>query len=251
MENPSRRDRPSPAEPVSQLRFIPVRECGEPLVDFLQLCPGLLLDRPRFRYQRETLLRRTVAEKLCRAEQSLPKAYRLAIVEGWRPPHIQRRMYRALWNRFRQEHPDWSEVRLKRVVNRFSAPMNDRVPPPHTTGGAVDLMLADADGQVVDLSSPYDPFDAGSYPFDAPGLSETARRHREILAQALLSVGLTNYPSEFWHWSYGDQGWAYRSSSPNAIYGAITPPGYQPDPADDIDAPLEFILAASENADFS
>ena len=241
MKNTAKHGKPSPAEPVSQLRYIPIVECGEPLVDFLQLCPDLLLDRPRFRYRRETMLRQTVAERLCRAERFLPEGYRLAIVEGWRPPHIQRRMYRALWNRFRQAHPDWSEIQLKRVVNRFSAPMNDRVPPPHTTGGAVDLMLADAAGKGLDLSSPYHPFDSRSYSFDAPGLSETARRNRDILANALLSAGLTNYPSEFWHWSYGDQVWAYRSSHPHALYGATTPPGYQPDPADDIDAPLEFL----------
>ena len=91
-------NRISPAEPVSQLRHVKIVECGEELVDFLQLCPGLLFDRPRFRYRRETLLRRTVAEKLCEAERLLPNGYRLLVVEGWRPPHIQRRMYRAVWD---------------------------------------------------------------------------------------------------------------------------------------------------------
>lgn len=210
-------------------------------MDFLQTCPELLLDRPRFRYRRETRLRRSVAERLCRADRALPPGYRLAIIEGWRPPHIQQRMYRTLRNRFRAEHPDWSEVTLTRFVNRFSAPMNQRVPPPHTTGGAVDLMLADASGQVLDHSSPYAPDDPNSFPFAAPGLSEEARRHRTILAEALLPAGLTNYPSEFWHWSYGDQGWAYRGSHEFALYGAIEPSGYEPDPLDLMDTALDFV----------
>lgn len=235
------RRRISPAEPVSELRRVRIVECGEPLVDFLAGCPGLLLDAPRFQYRRETLLRRSVAERLCRANGLLPAGYRLAVVEGWRPPHIQRRMYRFVWDRFAAAHPDWSPVTLKRVVNRYSAPMNDRVPPPHTTGGAVDVMLADAEGRLLDHSSPYDPHDPRAFALDAPGLSDASRETRRILAQALLAGGLTNYPSEFWHWSYGDQGWAYRGGHPHALYGAITPPGWTPDPADLDDRPLDPI----------
>lgn len=232
----------SPAEPVSELRRVRIVECGEGLADFLELCPKLLLDAPRYQYRRETLLRRTVAEKLCRANASLPDGVRLAIIEGWRAPHIQRRMYRALWNWFAGEHPDWSEVRLKRVVNRFSAPDHPHVPPPHTTGGAVDVMLADASGQLLDHSSPYDSFDPVSFPFDAPGLSNAARQTRALLADALTSSGLTNYPSEYWHWSYGDQGWAYRGGHPEACYGPITPPDWQPDADEVSDLPLELVL---------
>src|SRR5260221_7292267 len=186
---------PSDSEHASQLRRVRIVECGEEMVDFLTLCPDLMLDAPRYRYRRETLLRRTVAEKLCEANRRLPSGFRLAVVEGWRAPHIQRRMYRALWNWFAALHPEWSEVNLRRVVNRFSAPDDPRVPPPHTTGGAVDVMLADTSGQLLNHSSPYDPYDPDGYLFDAPALSETARQTRAILAEALLSTGLTNYPS--------------------------------------------------------
>jgi len=236
-----RAERISAAEPVSALRHVKILECGEELVDFLALCPGLLFDRPRFKYRRETLLRRTVAEKLCEAERNLPEGYRFLIVEGWRPPHIQRRMYRAVWDMIAARRPGLSETSLKRIVNRYSAPMNVRVPPPHTTGAAIDLMLADSEGRELDLTSPFDPFDPHSASFDSHGLSDGARRHRDIMAAALTAAGLTNYPSEYWHWSYGDQGWAYRGGHPHAIYGAIEPPGYSPNPEDDIDAPLARI----------
>jgi D-alanyl-D-alanine dipeptidase len=231
----------SPHEPVSQLRRIRIVENGEELIDFLEHCPGLLLDRSHFRYRRETLLRRSVAERLCQAEQALPAGVRLAVIEGWRPPHIQRRMYLFTWLRFKEQHPDWSDVTLRRVVNRFSAPLDPRVPPPHTTGGALDVMLADAEGNLLDHTSPFDPWDPKCAALEAAGLSATARRTREILATALRSTGLTNYPSEFWHWSYGDQGWAYRGGHPHAIYRAIEPAGYLPNPDEDIDAPLELV----------
>lgn len=233
----------SVAEPVRELRRVPIIECGEEMTDFLADCPDLILDRPRFRYRRETLLRRGVAERLCRAARLLPTDYRLAIIEGWRAPHIQRRMYRASWDWWKARHPGWSDIVLRRVVNRFTAPPDDpRVPPPHTTGGAVDLMLADAaSGAALDHCSPYDPFDPRGYPFDAPGLSDAARNTRAVLAHALLAAGLTNYPSEYWHWSRGDQGWAYRGGHPSALYGPVQPPNWTPSPDECTDEPLERI----------
>jgi D-alanyl-D-alanine dipeptidase len=230
---------PSTAEPITELRRVRIVDCGEPLVDFLQECASLKLDRPRFNYRRETLLRKTVLEKLCSANESLlRKGLHLRVIEGWRPPFIQRRMYRWSWERYRNMHPDWSEVKLKRHVNRFTAPMNDRVPPPHTTGGAMDLALYKAD-EALDMMSPYEQRDYHGFPWAAPLLSDEVRRNRDAMAEALLAVGITNYPSEYWHWSYGDQGWAYRGGHPHAIYGPITPEGWEPGP-DDVDEPLVY-----------
>jgi D-alanyl-D-alanine dipeptidase len=211
-------------------------------VDFLALCPDLRLDRPRFRYRRETLLRRMVAEKLCAASRLLPDGVRFSVIEGWRAPHIQARMYRSTWNWWQAQRPAWSEATLRRVVNRFTAPTDDpRVPPPHTTGGALDVMLVDARDAPLDLCSPYDPFDPRGYPFAAPALSPVARQNRHLLRTALESVGITNYPSEYWHWSYGDQGWAYRGGHPHALYGAVTPVGWSPHPDDLGEEPLERV----------
>jgi len=235
---------PSPWEPVTAMRRMPIVEAGDPLIDFAKEYPDLLLDRQRFRYTRATYARRTVAEMLARADDALRSHHRrLAIVEVWRPPHIQRRMYLSAWNRWREQHPEWSDAQLRRVTNRFTAPVNDRrVPPPHSTGGAVDLALVDlATGEPLDVHSPYELFDTKAFPFAAPNLTDAARRNRDLLAEAVLSTGLTNYPSEYWHWSYGDQGWAYRGGHPHALYGPIVPEGYTPDPADTIDDPLEWI----------
>lgn len=230
------------AEPVSQLRHIKIIDNGEPLVNFLEQCPDLILDHPRFIYRRETMARKSVSEKLCQANVWLmEQGFRLAIVEGWRPPHIQKRMYLGTWGRFKERHPDWSDVTLRRVVNRYTAPIHGKVPPPHSTGAAVDLVLADLNGKVQDHWSPYQWRDPTCFQFDAPGLTEQARKTRQLLWDAITPTGMTNYPSEYWHWSYGDQGWAYRGGYPNAIYGPITPPNYQPEPADVIDTPLVLL----------
>lgn len=237
---------PSPkislAEPVTELRRIKIRENGEPLVDFLQLGPELRLDRPRFHYRRETMLRQSAAERLVRAnDRLLSQGFRLHVVEGWRAPFIQARMYRSTWQRFRERHPEWSDHRMTRVVNQFTAPMNSRVPPPHTTGGAMDLALYTLDGTVLDLSSPYERFDYHGFPLAAPGLTDEVRRNRDTMAEALALEGITNYPSEYWHYSYGDQGWAYRGHHEHALYGPIEPVGWEPRAEDMRDDPLEII----------
>ncbi|MDQ2985726.1 MAG: hypothetical protein M3R13_03255 [Armatimonadota bacterium] len=232
--------KPSTHEPVTQLQHIPIVECGEPLVNYLELSPRIMVGSGRWVYQRQALLRKSVAEQLAQAANQLPEPFTLAVVEGWRPPHIQKRMYMAAWNRWKERHPDWSDAALRRVVNRFTAPPHRRVPPPHTTGGAVDVWLGDESGTILDHIRPYEVGDSKAYPFISKNLGEQATLHRRILADALLLTEITNYPSEYWHWSYGDQGWAYRGGHPHAFYGPITPVGYLPPVAEDIDEPLKF-----------
>jgi len=232
--------RPSPAEPVSELRRVKIVECGEPLVDFLKECPKLVQAKPVFEYERAHLVRKSVAEVLAQAADSLPKGYFLGVLEGWRPGYIQRRMWHTGWLRFKKLHPEWSDHQLKRIVNRYVAPPDAKVPPPHSTGRAVDVFLVDKEGERLDHSSPFAAFDPAGYALDGKGLSQTAKENRRILREALEQTGLTNYPSEWWHWSYGDQGWAYRAGDGRtAFYGRIDAPiGWSPVPEDDVDEPL-------------
>lgn len=207
-------------------------------MDYLALSPRLVQARPRWQYTRASFLRSGVAERLVNAAEALPASFKLAVVEGWRPPYIQKRLYAAAWNRWRERHPDWSEVQLRRVVNRFTAPLHGRVPPPHSTGAALDVVLADGAGMELDHVSPYENFDPAAFLSDTKGLSDQASQNRAILFEALTKGGLTNYPSEWWHWSYGDQGWAYRTGSPVAIYGPTEPEGWTGVEEDMIEEPL-------------
>ena len=229
-----------PFEPTSALRGIPIRENGEAMVDVLALSGRVSLDRPRFDYKRESLMRETVAHKLAEAAEGLPEGYSFALIEGWRPPFIQARMFRAVWQDMRARYPELGEEALREIVERYSAPMDETVPPPHTTGAAFDLALHDAAG-AVDLHTPFGWKDPLGFALDAEGLSEEARGNRAILREAFAGTGITNYPSEYWHWSYGDQGWAYRGGHPFALYGAVEPPGWKPEARDAVDAPLEFL----------
>jgi D-alanyl-D-alanine dipeptidase len=35
--------------------------------------------------------------------------------------------------------------------------------------------------------------------------------------------GLVNYPTEWWHWSFGDRYWALLSETGAALYGPVDP----------------------------
>ena len=41
------------------------------------------------------------------------------------------------------------------------------------------------------------------------------------MSEALSSVGFINYPTEYWHWSYGDRYWAHQAGQVSAIYGRV------------------------------
>jgi D-alanyl-D-alanine dipeptidase len=198
-------------------------------VDLAELSPRLYWTprHPAFDYTRFRLARRSAAEMLAKAAESLPEGLRLAVVEGWRPPAIQRQMFEATRRRLRSEHPEWSDEELRQMTERFSAPMDEQAPPPHTTGGAVDVHLVDAEGEPLDFTSPFELMDRRSAPADAAGLSEEACRNRALLRRAMEMAGFTNYPAEWWHWSYGDQGWAYRGGHPHALYGAVEAEGLE------------------------
>ncbi|WP_326954540.1 M15 family metallopeptidase [Amycolatopsis sp. NBC_01286] len=43
-----------------------------------------------------------------------------------------------------------------------------------------------------------------------------------LLIGAMSAGGFVNYPSEWWHWSYGDRYWALATETAHAPYGPTT-----------------------------
>lgn len=208
-------------ETVDELKDIPIEENGEPLVDFEKAGLHFAKQHPVFPFPRVHLLRQSVVERLLEAQKRLPPNWTLVLVEGFRPLEVQRMQHAANRARFEALFPDMSKDQLTALLEDFSAPPDvEAVPPPHSTGGALDLHVLDETGEEIDLISPFTMETTEVAAWDAP-VSATARRNRETLKAALESAGITNYPGEFWHWSYGDQGWAHRGGHPHALYGRL------------------------------
>jgi D-alanyl-D-alanine dipeptidase len=189
---------------------VPLQDNGDPLVALdASFGPG------------RALVRRELAIRLADAQDLLPRGIRLLVVEGHRPVHEQRAIIARYSAEVCAAHRGISAAELHHLVSRFVAPVEVA---PHVAGAAVDLTLVDADGDRLDLGTAIDATpeqSEGACYFAAAGISADARAHRRLLAAVLSQVGLVNYPTEWWHWSYGDKYWALAVGAPAAVYGPL------------------------------
>ena len=194
-------------------------ECGEALLDIRGHTRLLLDSRKADETGAFAHLRRGVLDRLLEAERLLPYGLRLLFVEGYRPPSLQRYFFEEYSDELRLNHPDWPEDQIRTAASRHVSPLEIA---PHSAGAAVDLTLATADGHELDMgcrlnATPEE--SEGACYTDAANISAEAAGNRKILAHTLTQVGLINYPTEWWHWSYGDRYWALATGVPAAIYG--------------------------------
>ena len=196
-----------------RVHAIPLVESGEPLVEL-----------PASLAAAGVLVRAGLAERLRAAAASLPPAVRLHVVEGHRSPADQQRIINRYSSEVCAARPGCGPAELDRLVSRFVAPL---AVAPHVAGAAVDLTLTDADGAPLDLGTPIDATpeqsDGRCY-FAAVDITPAARARRDLLAGVLTAAGLVNYPTEWWHWSFGDRYWALMTGAAHATYGPVEVP---------------------------
>lgn len=227
---------------------IPIAESDEPLLplpaDLLRLEPHpyQALGAPYGKGASPFQLRQGVIERLLTAQRLLQQerhGWRLAIFDGWRPVAVQRFMVEHTFASecrrlgVDQDQPSAERDQVIEAVERLWAPPSEdpATPPPHSTGAAVDLTLIDQGGQTAAMGSAIDAIGAIAEP-DHPGrLALTLppgeerqqmlrhQQHRDLLQRAMTGAGFAQHPGEWWHFSWGDQLWAWRCGAPAAIYG--------------------------------
>ncbi|MFJ9905536.1 M15 family metallopeptidase [Streptomyces sp. NPDC101152] len=202
----------------ARVAAVPVEENDEPLVDVRDT---LLVDarKQEDAHGAQIYLRRGVLTRLRTAQALLPGGLQLLFVEGYRPPALQRRYVDRYADELRTAHPDWPADSVRTAASRYVSPPEIA---PHSAGAAVDLTLADADGRELDLGTAMNasPEESEGACYTAAGnIGAEARANRAVLGAALSGAGLVNYPTEWWHWSYGDRYWALATGAPAAVYG--------------------------------
>lgn len=199
---------------------IPVADNGEPLVDLA--AAGFLIDiRQEDPLGASRQFREGAAERLIRAEKLLPAGLRLLVVEAYRPLELQRKYFEGYREELAQLNPEYTAEQLRTAASRFVSPPELA---PHTAGAAIDLTLCDDEGRELDMGTILDATPEqsdGKCYTDAEGLPREAAENRAILVEAMHSAGFVNYPTEWWHFSYGDRYWALMSLRTEAIYGPV------------------------------
>ncbi len=221
---------------------IPIKDNGDKLIalpsylNFLDPHPYSYLGAP---YKDKTSiwkLREEVVNRLVKVNDYLisKNSFYLLICDSWRPLEVQAFMFnRAFLLECEKSDVDASLKNmksypsiLKKVEKFWAYPSYDpRFPPPHSTGGALDVCLSDKDGNIVDMGSNVDQMDETSNPnFYENIKNEDAiiwNSRRNLLREIMTKFGFAQHPNEWWHFSYGDQLWAWKNKKANALYGKI------------------------------
>ena len=186
---------------------------------------------------------------LDRAQQLLDRDPRtnhlqLVVVDGYRKTEVQRRLFLEYKKILAKSHPDKNEYELNILAQQMVSIVPEDLevlvtsPPPHSTGGAVDVVLVDK--SKIDVTSDYwiqnamvnfgANFDEMMHPqyqdarsatnfYQNGQINEESVLHRRLLYNLMTSLGFTNYPFEFWHYDYGNQFHALCSGGSEAKFG--------------------------------
>lgn len=216
----------------SAVTAVPIEDCGELLVE-VPLEPGLAPAPAYFARgitaaPERVLVRSGVLDALRRAAALLPDGVGLLVWDGLRSLQTQA----AIVADFRNSLPP--EGRDELVARYLSSPPASQSayladPPPHTTGGAVDLSLCDEENQPLDMGAEFDEFREVAWlaHFETPGRGgshdELYRDRRRTLYWAMMTAGFAPYPWEYWHYELGTPVAAVFHHLPVAEYGAATP----------------------------
>tara|TARA_B100000700_G_scaffold198694_1_gene218567 strand:- start:798 stop:1553 length:756 start_codon:yes stop_codon:yes gene_type:complete len=226
---------------------IKINECHEPLFSIPQSIfrltphPYMSLGAPYLNGADPWILRESVLQRLIEAQRYLTKRnphLQLALFDAWRPISVQKFMFNySIQETCKSRGIDINDPSLKANIDEIieevslfwaNPTFNPSTPPPHSTGAAIDLTLADMRGNPLDLGGEIDFIGAQSRPnfYEKDSLKmpdskqQVFHNRRYLLFSVMEQAGFVQHPNEWWHFSYGDQLWSWFSNQGNAIYGA-------------------------------
>jgi D-alanyl-D-alanine dipeptidase len=175
-----------------------------------------------------TKMRQTVYEKLKQAQGLLPKKLRFCLYEGYRSLHLQKILFDNRFQKIQKQYPHWLKDKVFIETTKLVSPVinqdGSKNIPPHSTGSAIDIYLIDDTGNPIGMGiHPKDWMEDDGFLSltSSRVISSEAQENRKIMRAVLSAVDFVNYPTEYWHWSYGDRYWAYCNSKPHAIYSSL------------------------------
>jgi D-alanyl-D-alanine dipeptidase len=228
---------------------IAIVDCAEPLVDLptdrfarVEPHPYAALGAP-YGQRSPFAVRQGVRDRLLVAHdhlQQLRPGWRIQIFDAYRPVAVQQFMVAYTLDQVLEQRgwsrqsltPHQHQAALEQVHQFWAVPnRNPLTPPPHSTGAAIDITLVDETGTPVAMGGAIDELSPRSYPDHYIGLADPEAQqfdnHRQLLHYCLSQVGFQRHYHEWWHFSYGDQLWAWLMGRGNlgrtytACYGRV------------------------------
>jgi D-alanyl-D-alanine dipeptidase len=173
----------------------------------------------------EFYVRESVARMLYDINGTLQKSgLELMLFDAWRS-QVTQAYCRDVWFKeyLRNTELGWTEEQINTEVGLYWAagPLSDAAvdplsPPPHATGGAVDLSIAFVQGDPLWMGTIFDDVSEAAYtdyleshvPQDRSFTYLEGLQNRRLLYWLMLNAGFEANPNEWWHYSWGDQLWA-------------------------------------------
>lgn len=221
---------------------IPIRDCGESLIP-IPVDISLEFPHPYVKLGAEYgnkspyCLRQGVVQALLEAQWLLEKHYpqwKIRIYDAYRPVSVQQYMVNYTYNflvrqQKLQEHRLSEQQRQElwnQVYQLWAVPsLDNKTPPPHSTGAAVDVTIVDERGAMLDMGGEIDELSERSHPNYYLNCKDAERQqyhfNRQLLYRVMTQTGFYQHPNEWWHFSLGDQMWAWLHNQNNPVEKAI------------------------------
>ncbi len=228
------------------IKSVPIEESGEKIVDIRTLPTPRIAMMPDPKTPsgppdcnagspESSMVRGTVYKKLEAMVDELDKLaptfgfqkgqVAIRVYEGLRSLETQREVFDDKVREIQAAHPEFTHETCIEEASKWVSPVKNNVPA-HSTGAAIDIRLYDLHTNTY--------IDMGKFgviwgenphaPTFSEGLTPEQRHHRTFLLMAAASVGLVNYPFEWWHFSTGDRYAAYWLKHQKAVYGSVVLP---------------------------
>ncbi len=198
-----------------------IRDDQSPLVSLKDSGFHLMFE-PSMMEGYEYRVREAVHEKIGRIAGRLEKQNKVLVIRSaWRSFEHQRRLWDNKFAVMQQQYPDRPAHEVKEIVSHFIAPPSKSM---HATGGAVDALIYDEENdRVMDFGNNDGwklELDETCYPYH-PGISPVAQQNRQLLIHLFEEEDFVVDILEYWHFDYGNAGWATVKGEEHARYGVI------------------------------
>ena len=227
---------------VKPYQQVAIAESGEPLVPLSDAEFSLVLPHPYAKlgapYGEKSpfFVRQGVRDRLLVAQDLLQQTHagwRIQVFDAYRPIAVQQFMVDYTFEQLvqaqgldsRQLGEAERQAFLVQVYEFWAVPNPDpALPPPHSTGAAIDVTLVNSEGEAMEMGSPIDEISPRSYPqhfaADPDPQAQQFHQARSLLCQVMTQAGFAQHPNEWWHFSFGDQMWAWSRSRSGQLVSA-------------------------------